>query len=55
MDTNITLLHMIMTLPKFEKIFQELKSKGLKPTFKLTDNQATKPIKEFLAKENCTR
>ena len=37
----------------FESVFNELKDKGHKPTFKVTDNQCTKPIKAFLQKENC--
>ena len=39
---------------KFEEVFQEFESKGLNPKFDVTDNQATKPIKFFLAKANCT-
>ena len=40
----------------FGKVFQELKSKGIKPAFNvIEDNQAIKPIKSFLAKEGyCT-
>ena len=37
----------------FESVFNELKDKGHKPTFNVTDNQCTKPIKAFLKKENC--
>ena len=37
----------------FESVFNELKNKGHKPTFNVTDNQCTKPIKAFLQKENC--
>ena len=36
----------------FKEVFQELKDKGHKPTFNVTDNQATKPIKAFLKTEN---
>ena len=37
----------------FESVFNELKNKGYKPTFNITDNQCTKPIKAFLQKEEC--
>ena len=37
----------------FHSVFNELKEKGHKPTFNVTDNQATRPIKEYLKKENC--
>ena len=37
----------------FESVFNELKEKGYTPTFNVTDNQATKPIKKFLKTENC--
>ena len=37
----------------FESVFNELKDKGHKPTFNVTDNQSTKSIKTFLQKENC--
>ena len=37
----------------FKEVFQELKNKGHKPTFNVTNNQATKPIKTFLKIENC--
>ena len=39
----------------FESVFNELKNKGHKPTFNVTNNQCTKPIKAFLQKENCKR
>ena len=32
----------------FEDVFSELKAKGYKPKFTVTDNQATSPIKAFL-------
>ena len=32
----------------FESVFNELKNRGHKPTFNVTDNQCTKPIKAFL-------
>ena len=35
-----------------KEVFQELKDKGHKPTFNVTDNQETKPIKEFLKTEH---
>ena len=38
-------------LEAFEQVFQELKDRGFKPSFNVTDNQATKPIKEYLKKE----
>eukprot|EP00804_Cyclotella_cryptica_P014739 CCRYP_021243-RA/>CCRYP_021243-RA protein AED:0.44 eAED:0.44 QI:0/-1/0/1/-1/1/1/0/139 len=37
----------------FNDIFQDLKSKGYKPTFNVTDNQATTPIKAYLKTEDC--
>ena len=37
----------------FKEFFRKLKDKGHKPTFNLTDNQATKPIKAFLKTERC--
>jgi hypothetical protein len=41
-------------LDVFDKVFQELRSKGFKPTFNVTDNQAASPIKKYLQKENTT-
>jgi len=38
-------------LRAFDEVFQELKSKGFKPTFNVTDNQAATPIKKYLSKE----
>ena len=37
----------------FKEVFQELKDKGHKPTFNVTDNQAKNPVKDFLRKEDC--
>ncbi|KAL7523858.1 hypothetical protein ACHAWF_000698, partial [Thalassiosira exigua] len=37
----------------YKTIFEELKEKGYKPAFHVTDNQATKPLKEFLRTEDC--
>eukprot|EP00804_Cyclotella_cryptica_P000700 CCRYP_000984-RA/>CCRYP_000984-RA protein AED:0.37 eAED:0.21 QI:0/0/0/1/0/0/3/0/1009 len=37
----------------FEHVFQDLKTKGYKPTFNVTDNQATTPIKSYLNTEDC--
>eukprot|EP00804_Cyclotella_cryptica_P004885 CCRYP_004953-RA/>CCRYP_004953-RA protein AED:0.21 eAED:0.22 QI:0/0/0/1/0.5/0.33/3/0/1060 len=37
----------------FDYVFQDLKSKGYNPTFNITDNQATNPIKAYLGTENC--
>ena len=37
----------------FEQVFNELEEAGYKPKFNVTDNQATKPIKEFLKTKNC--
>eukprot|EP00804_Cyclotella_cryptica_P003417 CCRYP_018563-RA/>CCRYP_018563-RA protein AED:0.22 eAED:0.19 QI:0/0/0/1/0.33/0.25/4/0/1155 len=37
----------------FEHVFQDLKTKGYKPTFNVTDNQATTPIKTYLNTEDC--
>ena len=39
-------------LEAFDEVFSDLKNKGHKPKFNVTDNQATKPIKEYLAKED---
>jgi hypothetical protein len=39
-------------LKAFDNVFQELKMKGLKPTFNVTDNQAAQAIKTYLNKEN---
>ena len=36
-----------------DKIFTELEDKGLKPTFNITDNQATKPLKVYLKQKQC--
>ena len=36
----------------FKEVFTELKSKGHIPTFNITDNQATRPIKELLKERN---
>eukprot|EP00804_Cyclotella_cryptica_P011139 CCRYP_020834-RA/>CCRYP_020834-RA protein AED:0.37 eAED:0.22 QI:0/0/0/0.66/1/1/3/0/880 len=38
----------------FDKVFQDLKSKGFKPMFNVTDNQAATPIKNCLRNENTT-
>jgi len=37
----------------YKSVFNELTDKGHRPTFNISDNQASKPIKEFLKKENC--
>eukprot|EP00804_Cyclotella_cryptica_P017799 CCRYP_001204-RA/>CCRYP_001204-RA protein AED:0.46 eAED:0.46 QI:0/0/0/1/1/1/2/0/194 len=37
----------------FDQVFQDLKAKGYKPTFNVTDNQATTPIKAYLGTEDC--
>ena len=37
----------------FKKIFEELKFKGYKPTFNVTNNQATVHIKEYLKSKDC--
>jgi hypothetical protein len=37
----------------FDNIFQDLTSKGYKPTFNITNNQATTPIKAYLKTEDC--
>ncbi|KAL7518802.1 hypothetical protein ACHAWX_003603 [Stephanocyclus meneghinianus] len=38
-------------LRTFDDVFQELKSKGFKPAFNVTDNQAATPIKKYLSTE----
>eukprot|EP00956_Cyclotella_meneghiniana_P014140 scaffold21040_cov41-Cyclotella_meneghiniana.AAC.5 len=35
----------------FDEVFQDLKKKGFKPSFNVTNNQAAKPIKAYLDKE----
>jgi hypothetical protein len=37
----------------FESVFTQLKEKGYKPAFNVTDNQAASAIKEYLTKEEC--
>ena len=37
----------------FTEVFDEFIEKGYTPTFNVTDNQATTPIKAFLKKKNC--
>ena len=37
----------------FGTVFNGLKSKGFTPQLNVTDNQATRPIKEYLKKEHC--
>ena len=37
----------------FDKIFKDLTNKGYKPTFNVTDNQATTPLKQYLSQEKC--
>ena len=37
----------------FDDIFTDLTTKGYKPTFNVTDNQATTPLKAYLKKEDC--
>ena len=36
-----------------QKVFETLDERGMKPTLNITDNQAVKPIKEFLARKDC--
>ena len=36
----------------FKSVFQTLFNKGFKPTFNVTDNQATAPIKAFMKAQN---
>eukprot|EP00804_Cyclotella_cryptica_P004967 CCRYP_014094-RA/>CCRYP_014094-RA protein AED:0.12 eAED:0.01 QI:0/0/0/1/1/1/2/0/1245 len=38
-------------LKAFDEVFQELKSKGFKPAFNVTNNQAATPIKKYLSKD----
>ena len=37
----------------FDEIFTDLTTKGYKPQFNVTDNQATTPLKKYLDKEDC--
>jgi hypothetical protein len=36
----------------FQKVFETLEDRGMKPTLNITDNQAVKPIKAFLARKD---
>ena len=36
-----------------EEVFNTLKEKGYKPTLNITDNQAVRPLKEYLKSEEC--
>ena len=36
----------------FQQVFEELKAKGCKPTFNVTDNQATRPLKNSYKLKN---
>eukprot|EP00804_Cyclotella_cryptica_P005555 CCRYP_003060-RA/>CCRYP_003060-RA protein AED:0.28 eAED:0.31 QI:0/0/0/1/0/0/4/0/813 len=42
-----------INMTAFNHVFQDLKAKGYKPTFNVTDNQATTPIKAYLGTEDC--
>jgi len=37
----------------FQKAFETLENRGLKPTLNITYNQAVTPIKSFLARKDC--
>ena len=37
----------------FDGIFIKLTEKGYKPTFNVTDNQVTMPLKEYLKRKDC--
>eukprot|EP00804_Cyclotella_cryptica_P007133 CCRYP_020039-RA/>CCRYP_020039-RA protein AED:0.39 eAED:0.39 QI:0/0/0/1/1/1/2/0/512 len=41
-------------LTAFGEVFQQLKDKGFKPAFNVTDNQAATPIKNYLSREGAT-
>eukprot|EP00804_Cyclotella_cryptica_P006049 CCRYP_000271-RA/>CCRYP_000271-RA protein AED:0.21 eAED:0.21 QI:0/0/0/1/0/0/7/0/881 len=41
-------------LRAFDEVFQELKSKGFKPAFNVTDNQAATPTKKYLSTEQAS-
>jgi len=36
----------------FKQVFKTLTTKGYKPTFNVTDNQASEPIKDFMQQQN---
>ena len=36
-----------------QRVFETLEDRGMKPTLKITNNQAVKPIKAFLARKDC--
>ena len=37
----------------YKQVFQTLTNKGYKPTFSITDNQASAPIREYLQQQQC--
>ena len=37
----------------FDEVFTDLTTKGYKPQFNVTNNQATTPLKKYLDKEDC--
>jgi hypothetical protein len=37
----------------YKEVFQTLSDRGYKPTFSVTDNQASKPIREYLQQQQC--
>ena len=37
----------------YDKIFTELREKGHRPTFNVTDNQVVTPLKKYLRAQNC--
>ena len=37
----------------FKKVFAQMKEKGFKPAFNVTDNQAVKTIKAYLKAQDC--
>jgi len=37
----------------FQKVFETLEDRGMKSTLNITDNQAVKPMKAFLARKDC--
>ena len=36
----------------FQQVFEELKTEGCKPTFNVTDNQSTRPLKKSYKLKN---
>ena len=40
-------------IESFDNVFEQMKEKGFKPEFNVTDNQAAKSIKQYLKSQDC--